>query len=148
MGIASRLGTPSLFAPPILRGQPSPRQILLIRRVGKGALFAPCPPCQRQEKMVGTQTVRAFARPVGFAHPTDLRAACDLTAPLGIMGPGAEAGTTVENPHRDKFRSKKFSAVLANTCMLASRSLLPVSSVIASCSEPDIPMQLWPAASP
>ena len=50
---------------------------------------------------------------------------------------------------RDKFCSRKFSAVLANTCMLASRSALPVSSVIASCSDdPATAMQLWPAASP
>src|SRR6266571_5750357 len=50
------------------------------------------------------------------------------------------------NPHRDKFCSRKFSAVLANTCMLARRSALPVSSVIADGSRPAMPMQLWPAA--
>ena len=45
-------------------------------RVGKGALFAPCPPSIRitsngghAEFIIG----RAFARPVGFAHPTALR---------------------------------------------------------------------------
>ena len=42
-----------------------------------------------------------------------------------------------------------FSAVLAKVCMLASRSALPVSSVIASCSDaPPTAIQLWPAASP
>ena len=51
-------------------------------------------------------------------------------------------------PQRERFCSKKFSAVLANTCMLASRSGLPVSSVIADGSRPAIAMQLWPAASP
>jgi len=66
------------------------------------------------------------------------------------MGP-AFAGTTmgrVANPHRDKFCNRKFSAVLANTCMLARRSVLPVSSVIADGFETCMPMQLWPAASP
>src|SRR6266850_4333717 len=29
------------------------------------------------------------------------------------------------NPHRDKFCNRKFSAVLANTCMLARRSAPP-----------------------
>jgi len=50
--------------------------------------------------------------------------------------------------HRDRFCNKKFSAVEANTCMLASRSALPVSRVIAECSRPATAMQLWPAASP
>jgi hypothetical protein len=50
--------------------------------------------------------------------------------------------------HRDRFCNKKFSAVDANTCMLASRSALPVSSVITDTSAPATPMQLWPAASP
>src|SRR5580704_7182185 len=49
---------------------------------------------------------------------------------------------------RDKFCNRKSSAVAANTCMLASRSALPVSSVIAADSGPANPMQLWPAASP
>src|SRR5258708_36018708 len=50
--------------------------------------------------------------------------------------------------HRDKFCSSKFSAVLANICMLASRSLLPVSSVITCDCGPATAMQLLPAASP
>src|SRR6478752_6068313 len=48
----------------------------------------------------------------------------------------------------DKFSSSRFSAVFANACMLACRSLLPVSSVNTDCAGPDTAMQLWPAASP
>jgi hypothetical protein len=42
-----------------------------IRRVGKGAL-APCPPCHQSKGGGHAEPVigRAFARPVGFAHPT------------------------------------------------------------------------------
>ena len=54
----------------------------------------------------------------------------------------------VEENHRDKFCSSKFSALPANTCMLESRSLLPVSSVIVCEAGPATAMQLWPAASP
>src|SRR5258707_10848735 len=67
------------------------------------------------------------------------------------MGPGVRRDDNngeLSNPHRDRFCSKKFSAVEANTCMLASRSLLPVSSVIARGSRPATAMQLWPAAPP
>jgi hypothetical protein len=53
-----------------------------------------------------------------------------------------------DGSYRDKFCSRKFSAVLANTCMFSNRSFLPVSSVIADASAPAMPMQLWPAASP
>ena len=50
-----------------------------------------------------------------------------------LMGPSSRlrlAGTTLI--YRDKFSSSKFSAVDANSCMLASRSELPVYSVIAA----------------
>ena len=40
-------------------------------------------------------------------------------------------GWVGESLTRSKFCNRKFSAVLANTCMLATRSALPVSSVIA-----------------
>ena len=64
------------------------------------------------------------------------------------MGP-AFAGTTMMRViHRDRFCNSKFSAVDANTCMLASRSALPVSSVVTDCAKPATAMQLWPAASP
>src|SRR6267142_412102 len=52
-----------------------------LSRMGKGA-FAPCPPLQRcgghAEPVIG----RAFARPVGFAHPTIL-----LSSSLRKKGP-------------------------------------------------------------
>jgi hypothetical protein len=50
--------------------------------------------------------------------------------------------------HRDKFCSSRLSAVAANACMLPSRSVLPVSSVITDGTTPATAMQLWPAASP
>ena len=49
---------------------------------------------------------------------------------------------------RDMFASSRLSAVAANTCMLARRSALPVSSVVTDCSGPETAMQLWPGASP
>jgi hypothetical protein len=65
------------------------------------------------------------------------------------LGRDDEDGGLRYDFHRDKFCSRKFSAVSANTCMFASRSALPVSSVIAIGSDPPAtPMQLWPAASP
>ena len=53
-----------------------------------------------------------------------------------------------DDTYSDKFFSSKFSAVDANSCMLASRSELPVSSVIAADWGPETAMQQWPAASP
>jgi hypothetical protein len=96
--------------------------------------------------------VRCFASPrndgYGFTRCLKIESALaraehprsDHLAPL--------AGRRRKNPHRSKFCNKKFSAVLANTCMLATRSVLPVSSVIADGTNPATPMQLWPAASP
>ena len=51
-----------------------------------------------------------------------------------------QAGRGRKNPHRDKVCNRKFSAVAANTCMLATRSALPVSSVIADGTNPATPM--------
>ena len=48
----------------------------------------------------------------------------------------------------DKFSSSRFSAVFANACILACRSVLPVSSVNTDCAGPATAMQLCPAASP
>jgi hypothetical protein len=59
-------------------------------------------------------------------------------------GRGAQGG----NIQADKFFNNRFSAVDANTCIFANRSLLPVSSVITSTSGPATAMQLCPAASP
>ncbi len=67
---------------------------------------------------------------------------------MTVVGWAKRGVTICSDTHRDKFCSRKFSAVEANTCMLATRSSLPVSSVIATCSTPATPMQLWPAASP
>jgi hypothetical protein len=53
-----------------------------------------------------------------------------------------------DDGYRDKFCSSRFSAACAKACMLATRSALPVSSVIATVSAPATAMQLWPAASP
>jgi hypothetical protein len=44
--------------------------------------------------------------------------------------------------------SSRSSAAALKACMLAMRSLLPVSSVIACSLAPATAMQLWPAASP
>ena len=44
--------------------------------------------------------------------------------------------------------SSRSSAAALNARMLATRSLLPVSSVIARSAAPAIAMQLWPALSP
>jgi hypothetical protein len=54
----------------------------------------------------------------------------------------AFAGTTFSTNHRDRFCSNKFSAVLANICMLPSRSALPVSSVNTDSAGPATAMQL------
>ena len=50
------------------------------------------------------------------------------------IGSSQRARITREPLQRDRFCSRKFSAVAAKTCMLASRSALPVSSVIADGS--------------
>jgi hypothetical protein len=66
----------------------------------------------------------------------------------GLLRFARNDGRRLRSSYRDKFCSRKFNAVLANTCMLSNRSLLPVSSVIADASAPAMPMQPWPAASP
>jgi hypothetical protein len=90
------------------------------------------------------------------------RGALLIRGPYAARGAAVGPGSAVhrqETLHRvrdtsfavaqpERFCSKRFSAVVANTCMFASRSGLPVSSVIAVCSRPAIAMQLWPAASP
>jgi hypothetical protein len=63
------------------------------------------------------------------------------TRPCAWRGGGA-------NIQPDKFFNNRFSAVDANTCILANRSLLPVSSVNTDSAGPATAMQLWPAASP
>lgn len=49
---------------------------------------------------------------------------------------------------RDRWRCSSCSAAAENAVMFASRSVLPVSTVMASSSTPAIAMQLCPALSP
>jgi len=51
-------------------------------------------------------------------------------------------GEGESSTHRDRFSSSKFNAAAANACMLASRSALPVSSVMTCDTRPAIAMQL------
>jgi hypothetical protein len=76
------------------------------------------------------------------------RLARSLSSGARLRGPLAWPGRRRWAFHRNRFCSSKFSAVAVNTCMLASRSALPVSSVVTDCLGPATAMQLWPAASP
>jgi len=73
------------------------------------------------------------------------------TGPAMTRGAGNSRLTTAcswTTDHCNSSFNNNSSAVLANTCMLPVRSLLPVSSVITFVTPPATAMQLWPAASP
>jgi hypothetical protein len=55
---------------------------------------------------------------------------------------GFNSGGRDDSNYPDKFSSNKFSACDANACMLACRSVLPVSSVMTDDLGPAIAMQL------
>ena len=59
-----------------------------------------------------------------------------LLVPSGHTVVLAKALVRDDNFYADRFFNNRWSAVFANSCMFACRSLLPVSSVITSLATP------------